>query len=300
MRYVMINGGLGNQLFQYIFFRYIEEMTGDECVLDDSEFAASNYHNGYEIERIFGLKPKRLSKLMPPDEWSRFVEQNNIKQAITSPGILSEKTPLSVIQEGPLFQQATATYAKQFDRTIYNAALNGYTPQVKDIEGNVYYYGYWINAHWFYFIREQVLKELQFPPMTDEFNINMREQICSSESVAVHIRRGDFVELGKDMENRYYQVKIDAMKNCVRNPKFFVFSDDLKWCIENSEDIGFNKGDKVVYVDGNKGLNSFRDMQLMTYCRNMVITQSSFSYLAALLNQNPNKYIIQPTTRDII
>jgi hypothetical protein len=291
----MINGGLANQLFQYIFFRYIEETTGDECILDDSEFVVTNFFNGYEIEDIFGLKPKRLSQIMPPDEWDKLIESSHKTSFKTIPGILSEKEPLSVIQEGNLFIDATTSYKNQFDGEIFNATLNEYVPQVKDIEGSIYYFGYWINPFWFYYIRDIIIKELTFPPITDDFNINMRNRICSTNSVAIHVRRGEFIDIGRATPSEFYYNKVFEMRYKVRNPTFFVFSDDLKWCIENAENLGFIKTDEIVYVDGNKLKDSFRDMQLMSLCQNMVFGSSSFSYLASLLNQNPNKFIIQPT-----
>ena len=44
----------------------------------------------------------------------------------------------------------------------------------------------------------------------------------------------------------------------------------------------------MTYVEGNTGGNAYIDMILMSYCKNMaLVTSSSFSYLAALLNHNP-------------
>ena len=50
MKIILMNGGLGNQLFQYVFYRYIEFATGDICYIDDSAFGGNNIeHNGFEI-----------------------------------------------------------------------------------------------------------------------------------------------------------------------------------------------------------------------------------------------------------
>jgi hypothetical protein len=296
----MINGGLGNQLFQYIFYRFLEEITGDECILCDDEFAASEYHNGYEIERIFGLKAKRLSEIMPPDEWERLLELSHKTKTKTVPEILSEKAPLTVVQEGLLFSEYASSFTNRFNGKIFGAEANSYTPQVGTVEGNVYYFGYWINAFWFYYIRDLILKDLTFPPFTDDFNINMHTRIRHANSVAVHMRRGDFISYGRLIDISYHQISIEEMRCKVKDPTFFVFSDDIQWCRENFLTMGFNINDNIVYVDGNSGLNNYKDMQLMSYCQNMIIVNSSFSYLASLLNQNPNKYIINPTTRDII
>lgn len=62
MRIVLFNGGLGNQLFQYIFSKVIEKYSREECILDDSEFFVAKEHNGYELEKVFGIKANLLSE----------------------------------------------------------------------------------------------------------------------------------------------------------------------------------------------------------------------------------------------
>lgn len=78
----------------------------------------------------------------------------------------------------------------------------------------------------------------------------------------------------------------------------FVFSDDLQWCEENAKDLGFSYASKVVYVTGNTGQNSYLDMQLMSMCEGIVMSNSAFCYLAALMNQRLQLYI-NPTRREV-
>ncbi|MBR1858669.1 MAG: hypothetical protein IJ797_04165, partial [Selenomonadaceae bacterium] len=62
MNIVYMNGGLGNQMFHYIFFRWLEINSSEKCVIDDAPFYLDNVpHNGYELNKIFGLKPAMLS-----------------------------------------------------------------------------------------------------------------------------------------------------------------------------------------------------------------------------------------------
>lgn len=54
MRIQYFNGGLANQVFQYIFYRYGQLTTGhpEEWFLDDSFFFFKHQHNGYELKRF--------------------------------------------------------------------------------------------------------------------------------------------------------------------------------------------------------------------------------------------------------
>lgn len=77
------------------------------------------------------------------------------------------------------------------------------------------------------------------------------------------------------------------------NPELYViFSDDIQWCKENIREMVGNR--EVVFVDWNKGEQSFRDIQLMTLCKHNIIVNSSFSWWGAWLNQNEDKVVVAP------
>lgn len=74
----VLNGGLANQAFQYIFARYYElSHSGDVMYMDDSYFALNTVHNGYELGRVFGLKPYMLSECFDGEVWQYILEERN-------------------------------------------------------------------------------------------------------------------------------------------------------------------------------------------------------------------------------
>ena len=133
------------------------------------------------------------------------------------------------------------------------------------LTGDVYYHGYWIGAEWFKSIEKTVLAELVFPEITDHQNKAYLEKIQNTESCSIHIRRGDYVDLG--------------------------FSDDMYYCRSHMCEMGLDLPKETVFVEGNRKESAFRDMQLMSHCKYMIYANSSFSFLAALLNQDLNGYI---------
>ena len=106
--------------------------------------------------------------------------------------------------------------------------------------------------------------------------------VCS-----IHIRRGDYVGSGTHFvcDLNYYNDCIDLMK-AIGIKKFLFFSDDINWCKENF------KGGGYYFSEDN---NPIEDLFIMSMCKNNIISNSSFSWWASWLNENPNKLILVPS-----
>ena len=124
------------------------------------------------------------------------------------------------------------------------------------------------------------------------------DQITTTPSVAVHIRRGDYVNLGWQLPDDYYAKSLHSMAESYNGFTLFVFSDDLEWCEAHAKELGLNYADKIVYVSGNNKENSYLDMQLMSMCESMIMSNSAFCYLAALMNTRLKLYT-NPTQREV-
>ncbi|MDR2558036.1 MAG: alpha-1,2-fucosyltransferase [Oscillospiraceae bacterium] len=297
MKIILLDGGLGNQAFQYIFCRFLEENSGDVVYLDDRYFFnEQKTHNGYELNKVWNLKPNLLSEYFDADVWDEILkitkEDMHIIDFLNANGL-----NMLGVSEGSML---SASCHPPHNKPYKSVECNGYHPDIAKFPGNVYYYGYWINGNYFKSLLDKIIVELTFPKFDDDSNKNLAGQITSCSSVGVHVRRGDFVDLGWALSPGVYNVAVPQFKMRIKNPVFFIFSDDITWCEENRKSLGFERSDEIVYVSGNKGENAFRDMQLMTLCEHLIIANSSFSYLAALLNRNPNKMTANPTTRLIV
>lgn len=288
MKIVLCNGGLGNQTFQYIFSRYVELEGGEPCYLDNAAFFGGNVsHNGFELTKVFpNAVPRLLSRCFTEDVWQYMLAQGGIAQQLRN--------------VGEDYAMVAETGDFQFDGNVIPVPSNQFSPWIAHARGNIYYHGYWINRDWLKGRHWEVLRsELQFAPLTDDRNKRYEEEIQRTNSVALHIRRGDFVKLGWNASVESYRNAVEALHDRIDGAHFFIFSDDLTWCRENLEGLGLQSGD-ATFVEGNTGGRNYLDMQLMSYCKNMaLVSASSFSYLAALLNRNEVISVYNSTNREI-
>lgn len=135
---------------------------------------------------------------------------------------------------------------------------------------------------------------LEFKPINlNDKNKEIIHQMQNSNSVCIHIRRGDFLSkqyadtLANIATLKYYQTAINYIKKNVPNPSFFIFSDDIEWCKNNLS------LPHATYIDWNTGKSSYIDLYLMTHTKFNIIANSTFSYWGAYLNKN-NPLVLYP------
>ena len=258
-------------MFEYAMYLALKDAHPHENIMCSTRsFRGYGLHNGFELERIFGIKVKeaslwQLAQLAYPF-WNYRTWQ-----------VMQHWLP-----KRDSMTRGTSQITFNEDEVLR-----------KD---SVFYDGYWQNEGNFKHIRHQVLEAFQFPKMKDELNINLVKMLQQTNSVSCHVRRGDYL---KDPNmcictSDYYVHAVAKMKELVNPDLYCIFSDDIEWCKENLSALC--KGKKMVYVDWNKGQNSFRDMQLMSLCKHNIIANSSFSWWGAWLNNNPDKIVISPNT----
>lgn len=269
MKIVNILGGLGNQMFEYAMYLALKDAhPQEEIKVCTRSFGGYGLHNGLEIQRIFGVDLPEASL------WD-----------------------LAKVAY-PFFNYKTWQVMRHFLPKRKSMTRGGFDipfdySQVTR-EDSCYYEGYWQNEGNFKKIRSKILETYSFPEFTDEENLQLAERLKTANAASCHVRRGDYLKQPNMCvcTPNYYAHAITKMNEMVNPDLYVIFSDDIQWCKENlSELIGERE---VVFVDWNKGEQSFRDIHLMTLCKHNIIANSSFSWWAAWLNQNENKVIVAP------
>ncbi len=165
--------------------------------------------------------------------------------------------------------------------------------RINYIGDNTYLSGYWQSERYFSQYRKELLTLFQ-PKKVSQAASEWLKAVQGETSVSVHVRRGDYVALGVDVNSNYYHQAIKLIEEKVRNPKFFVFSDDLQFAQTMLEEVGIKNYRLVEYQSDN---GTVEDMLIMSRCRHHVIANSSYSWWGAWLNENQDKIVICPEYR---
>ena len=233
----ILNGGLGNQLFQIAVAYALAEDNNDECAFN---FDRTVVHQGNSPLKYENNLYSKLNKL--PLNW----------------------TPSTIYAE-PRFNYERIPYKDELK-------LIGYFQSEK------YFSRYKVELTSL-FLNDVVVREV-IDKLWREYYI----YLCGN-SVSLHIRRGDYVnfkDIHTNLSPTYYS---DALRLIDNIDYVLVFSDDIPWCKENIT------GRSFIYVEG---LQDYEDLCLMSLCKNNIIANSSFSWWAAYMNNNPHKMVVAP------
>ena len=263
-----LTGGLGNQMFQYAFGRQLAHRHKTELKLDASIYSdqvANVPRRTYDLG-IFNIS----GQIAHEDEIRRFASWSRNKYV--------DKLLNRVIGLKP-------SHIREPHYHFSRAAM--------DAPDNVYVSGYWQSERYFQDAETQLRDEFTFhDPMCPNAG-PIYDAITSTESVCVHVRRGDFVTnpLNGLHGEEYYSAGAKIVARTNRDLSFFVFSDEIEWCRENLRFDG-----RTTFVDDDFGPMKFRDdLRLMSRCKHFIIANSSFSWWAVWLNRNPQRVVVAPT-----
>ena len=159
---------------------------------------------------------------------------------------------------------------------------------------DVYLDGYWQRKEYFEDISELLRNELVLRKFPVGENKRILEEIEKTNSVAIHVRRGDYLKMqdmfGGICTEEYYNNSMKYMGEHINDAHFFVFSDDMGWCRKF-----FDQKENITFVDINNEDASCFDLFLMSKCKNMIMANSSFSWWAEYLNNNADKVVVAPS-----
>lgn len=261
-----ISGGLGNQMFQFAAGLALAKFQNTTLKVDLRGFHERNTHNGYELERVFGLDGTVAKSFEISDRL----------------GIFRDKRLYSLLKRQRFFRSSK----------VYIEQSLSFHSSFFDLQGNSYIDGYFQSQKYFSSIEPDVRNIFSFKATFNEANDRLAEIIRLTNSVSVHVRRGDYEGNSFYAKNTYdyYNAAIDLIKTRTKNPIFFIFSDDPSWCRHF-----FQNCTNMKIISKNCGLQAFNDMALMTLCKHHINANSSFSWWGSYLAEYRDGITIVPS-----
>jgi hypothetical protein len=263
---VQVVGGVGNQLFQYFFGKYLSEKY-KQIVL-------------YDIRYYNNLKTLRICELENIDPYlSVYKSKLSFFDKIYS---------ISYKIWGLLFKLNPNNFLIRENNFVIDQV------NFENSKSNFYFQGYWQRMEYIDYVKSLFFFENLVYQVESEI-ISFKNSIEDEEnSVCIHVRRGDYffspsIDIYGICNSNYFSEAIKCIFNKVKNPRFFIFSDDLDWVKRNIE-----LPNNSVFID-NFNIKQFSYIYLMSLCKHNIISNSSFSWWGAYLNRNENKTIICPS-----
>ncbi len=267
---IKLFGGLGNQMFQYAFGRYMAWKHQTELKFDVSFLLDRSIKDPGHTFRDFDLGIFGIDNAFATDK-----EIKDFKSRV--PLVKADK-----LLNKLLGLKSTYILERQFH----------FSPGELELPDGVYLEGYWQSEKYFKPIEDQirqtfVVKEKLLP----ESEI-LAAEIMSKNSVCVNIRRGDFVAnpFHDILPVNYYDTAEEIIMQQVSDLHLYVFSDDLDWCYKN---LKFRSPFTIV-ADKYAGYKYQDKFRLMSYCKHFIIPNSTYAWWAAYLAGNKSKIVIAP------
>ena len=255
---VQLQGGLGNQMFQYACGRAVALRAKKNLVLDLRCYMNHMQHRHYGLHH-FNIQAQTIYSL---EQLRIICKQQQIDKI-------------------PLFIEPHFHFAPQV------AALRDSVALVD---------GYWQSERYFYDVAATIRQD--FVPISGSISVaaqQLSQIVGKTLSIAVHVRRGDYVsvplyaKVHGALPLRYYQAAFQAMQSKFPSAHFFVFSDCPKWCRS-----AFAQYTNLTVVENGPEQKAHEDLWLMSQCNHHIIANSSYSWWSAWLNPKPDKMVIAP------
>ena len=261
---IQLSGGMGNQMFQYALYLQLKALGKNVKIDDKTEYEGRN------------ARPIRLSVFD-----AKYATPTETEMKCLTDSYLDLCSKI----RRKLTGRKTAEYMEKsqlFDSSVLE----------KD---RAYLVGWWQSEKYFADIRDEVRKAFVFKSI--ELSEKMKEyekQMQESNSVSVHIRRGDYLDVdevyGGICTKEYYEKAMKRMKEEIPDGRFFIFTNDVPWVKEHMA------GENITVVEGNDEDAGYIDMYLMTQCKHYILANSSFSWWGCYLNPSNDKKVIAPKT----
>lgn len=289
MIHLITKGGLGNQMFEYAFALRMRHAYNDESICINSL-----YHLIAGDKRKVSLQHFKLSEKTRflPIISAFIILLHLFLTIVRSCGVSSF---IRILRAKLLTSKADEAKLRTHD--AYCAAGIYVLPEITPHSSWIKHaYGNFQDKNIINGIENELRSHFTVVQPPSEANKRQLEEIQKETAVCVHVRRGDYLHPQyaqlQVCNEQYYTEAIRQARLLIKNPVFYIFStghEDIEWIRQN-----YHFDADVRYVDLDNP--DYEELRLMTACQHFIISNSTFSWWAAVLsNASPDKKVWCPS-----
>ena len=280
---IKLTGGLGNQMFQYA--------AGRRLAFQHKTIVKLKFiHCPGDTNRWYSLSCFNIKENFATDEEIKKIGQYN-SAFFRGPMAIGLRVLPLLANKGRLLHKSRQKLLKP--RIIKEKYFHCDKDLLKTPD-NVLLDGYWQSEKYFKDIENIIRQEFSLRDQANHNYQKLFKDIIAANSVSIHLRRKDYLEDKKTREYHgvcsleYYSTAIKKIEKTIKNPHFFIFSDDIEW-VKNNLKLRY----PMNFVSNNN-LTNCQELILISKCKDHIIANSSFSWWGAWLSNNPEKIVIAP------
>ena len=248
-----IQGGLGNQMFQYAYAWALYHAFPARVRVDLSSYQGGRADRPYLLEDVFEM----------PDRFAHV------------PSVKMNRCVRLRLDRFDRSEESTLKFKASFLENDLRGFVSGYFPSFRYIKT----------------VEAKVRRNFRYKQPLPTDSGRWADLIAGSDSVALHVRRGDYLrpenkeEFSGICTKEYYQAAREVIRRLRPAARFFIFSDDPGWCRDDFAEPG------DVIVSTADGTPDWVDMALMSRCEHAITANSSFSLWARWLGGTGGRHI---------
>lgn len=280
----MLNYGMANQLFAYTFGRYLCNKYNEELAV----YYPNKMQHSASFSKCLKNYKLRIDKIIT---YREMVKLSHGKNLLYSFLLLYYKVIYNPVNTHIFIENKIGKRLSELG-VIANYDVD-HTDEYfkKKFKKDIIAFGYFQIPFFAEEIRSELLNEIVISQERMITHKKIIDCIKECNSVCMHIRRGDYLKNKKHFvcDDTYYIKAVKEISSYISDPVFFVFSDDIEYVKKNIK-IPSNR---IVYAsDGD--IPDYEELYLMKLCRHFIISNSSYSWWAQFLCENPDKIVVAP------
>lgn len=278
-------------MFQYALGRKLTFANDEELLVDKEWYDRSEYRMNHFSNIEFKLDTFNTK--------FRIANERDVRNVVPG-GRTGVNIARRLCRYCPRILQGTANYYLEIQRGYLSSNMppvcdknvpHGQTfePSILDVDQSIYLDGFWQTETYFRGIESVIRNELSVCKSELEHGKEIGDLIASTNSVGIHVRRGDYAKIGEELPLSYFESAVSVIASEESDPHLFIFSDNIQ-SVKNN----FSPSHPTTYVTGKYTDNDYTDLQLLSQCDHKIISNSTFGWWGAWLGEPGGGTIIAP------